>query len=131
MIKQGVCVLVLGFDEDNIIKVLVCERKDGNGFCLPGGKIDPEERADQAATRELFEETGIWIPSSDLRHLYSGVDIEGWVTTCFYLPGKIETKDFFLSPGSGEPECHWGAWNELFGPPFGDYNRKVFEVANL
>jgi 8-oxo-dGTP pyrophosphatase MutT (NUDIX family) len=126
--KQGVSIVVLGLTEDFETKVLICERKDGSGYCLPGGKIDPGERGEQAAMRELFEETGIYLSAANTRHLYSGVEIPEWITTTFYLPYKLKIADTILSPGEGEPPCKWGTWEELFGPPFGDYNRKVFEV---
>ena len=31
---------------------------EGRGLCIPSGKIDPGETVDQAAEREVFEETG-------------------------------------------------------------------------
>lgn len=39
--------------------VLLIERKDGKGYALPGGFINPDENVTQCAVRELKEETGI------------------------------------------------------------------------
>lgn len=46
-------------------KVLLLQRKSDSKYpdlwCYPGGKIDPGETEMQAASRELFEETGIQV----------------------------------------------------------------------
>ncbi len=42
-------------------KLLLVERADGLGWALPGGGLDPGEYVRDAATRELFEETDLYI----------------------------------------------------------------------
>jgi 8-oxo-dGTP pyrophosphatase MutT (NUDIX family) len=39
-------------------KILVVNSRRWGGFSLPGGKLDPGETFEQAARRELLEETG-------------------------------------------------------------------------
>ena len=54
-------------------RVLITKRYNGDDtnpgkWCLPGGHVEPEETASQAARRELFEETGIQALSLKLLH---------------------------------------------------------------
>ena len=64
----------------------------GYGFwSLPGGKIEPDETAREAAVRELQEETGI---SADLQFHAGDFDLDGgglhYVISCFtgaYISG--------------------------------------------
>jgi 8-oxo-dGTP diphosphatase len=60
-------VLCYLFDDD---KVLLIDKKTGLGKGLvnaPGGHIEAEETASEAAMREITEETGISVPSVDYR----------------------------------------------------------------
>jgi 8-oxo-dGTP diphosphatase len=45
--------------EDGAIEVLVIHRPEYEDWTLPKGKLDPGETAEQAAVREVEEETGI------------------------------------------------------------------------
>lgn len=56
---------VVGIVVDNEILMLKRQyRKDkSNGWCFPGGKLEPNEASLDAVIRETFEETGIKIDS--------------------------------------------------------------------
>ena len=62
-------VVVLFNDEG---KILLEERSDDGYFDFPGGSIDPQESAEEAAARELFEETGLIADELELFKVYSG-----------------------------------------------------------
>ena len=44
--------------------VLMVERRDGHGWAVPGGHVDPGETAVEAAARELEEETTLTVPGA-------------------------------------------------------------------
>ncbi len=130
--KQGACSLVLGLEtRTNEVKVLMTQRRDSSGWTLPGGKPEAGERAEQACIRETLEETGIILQPQNLRHLYSGVEIRGWVTTCFYYTNKFFYVNTNIQTREGEAPFKWGTWEELFDGPFGPFCKKVFEQARL
>lgn len=62
-------VIVLFNDEG---KILLEERSDDGYFDFPGGSIDPQESAEEAAARELFEETSLIADELELFKVYSG-----------------------------------------------------------
>ena len=49
---------------------LVIERADGHGYCFPGGICKRNEPGDQAARRELLEETGLVLTGSRMLFRY-------------------------------------------------------------
>ena len=53
-------------------EVLLEERADDGYFDFPGGGIDLKEEADEAARRELLEETGLEALELEFFKLYSG-----------------------------------------------------------
>ena len=53
-------------------QVLLEERADDGFFDFPGGAIDPKESAEDAAARELKEETGLIANKLEFFKLYSG-----------------------------------------------------------
>ena len=62
--------VVVLFNEEG--KVLLEERADDGYFDFPGGSIDLKESAEDAARRELLEETGIIADELELFEVYSG-----------------------------------------------------------
>lgn len=67
LIPHSVVVL---FNDKN--EVLLEERKDDGFFDFPGGALDLNETLEEAAKRELFEETGIIADELELLKVYSG-----------------------------------------------------------
>jgi ADP-ribose pyrophosphatase len=51
--------VVIALDEDGGRWLVMVERKDGHGWALPGGCVEPGEDPGVAALRELREETGL------------------------------------------------------------------------
>jgi len=58
------------FNEEK--KVLLEERSDDGYWDFPGGSIEFNEKAEDAAKRELFEETGLSAKRFELFGIYSG-----------------------------------------------------------
>ncbi|HXM22684.1 MAG TPA: NUDIX domain-containing protein [Terriglobales bacterium] len=60
---------------------LVIERNDGRGVSFPGGLAFPWETAEQAAVREIEEETGLKVTKSILKsRYYSSAELPVQVT---------------------------------------------------
>jgi ADP-ribose pyrophosphatase YjhB (NUDIX family)/NAD(P)-dependent dehydrogenase (short-subunit alcohol dehydrogenase family) len=63
-------------------RVLLIRR--GSALAFPGGRIEPGESAEQAARRELFEETGLLVdgPAHRRVDVLAGEGDEGWRVAC-------------------------------------------------
>lgn len=96
----------LVFDERG--RVLLCERADGRGWCIPGGYSDPDEPPAQTAVREVREEIGLECAIERLLGVYSLDAIIGWRVVVF---------EFLMRPVAGEPRetdetIGWGWFGE-------------------
>ncbi|SDQ17612.1 NUDIX hydrolase N-terminal domain-containing protein [Halopelagius longus] len=57
--------------EDDEGRVLAMERANNGRWALPGGYVDPNESAEEAAVREVREETGLDVEPVELVDVYS------------------------------------------------------------
>lgn len=69
LLSAGATVIVM---KDN--KILLNLRSDTNTWGIPGGSMELGETLEQAAARELFEETGLKAESFTLVKVFSGLD---------------------------------------------------------
>ena len=115
-------------------KILLLKRSESSQFA-PGewefinGSIDPGETAEQAAIREISEETGIVVEPSSLiwGDSFETTDADGrWVV----IPYKVSTTSTVVSLSDEHSESQWVTLNELSGIPYvcSDYNRMKFEA---
>jgi 8-oxo-dGTP diphosphatase len=97
-------------------------------FAIPGGFVLENESLDQAALRELKEETGVG--EVYLEQLYSfgdpGRDPRGRVITVAYY-ALIAADRSPLVPGSDASDARWWAIREL--PPLAFDHRKILDYA--
>ncbi|WP_040950961.1 NUDIX hydrolase [Gorillibacterium massiliense] len=87
-------------------------RRGGHPFlgkwALPGGFVRPDETAEQAAVRELHEETGVNDVYLEQLYTYSdiGRDPRTWVMSCSYM-ALIDSDRFLLKAGDDAEDAAW------------------------
>jgi 8-oxo-dGTP pyrophosphatase MutT (NUDIX family) len=57
---------------DDAGKLLLQERASGEGWSLPAGAIEPGETPQKAVIREVMEETGLVVSSTDILGVFGG-----------------------------------------------------------
>lgn len=147
--RMSISVLVPDF-RDGELWVLCTTRKkenedDPDQWCFPGGKANPREAPNVAASRELFEETGVTTIPNMLTSVYTALDEHGWICTTFLATTSEivdpETKGRRLlkrdedrfKPEEGT-KVEWKPASFLLDPentPFVGYYREMFVSLNF
>jgi len=93
MRKSAVCGIIV----DNEILLLKRQYREGksNGWCLPGGKVEPGEKSIDGAIRETFEETGIKINTPTF--LGTAISASKEFTVNVYFTTMLTKEDVTLS----------------------------------
>lgn len=90
MLLEVPTVSVLVFDAEN--RVLLVRHAEGNDWTTPGGMIEPYETPSDAAVRETWEETGLFVSLTRIVGVFGGRlcsstygngDEVAWVSTVF------------------------------------------------
>jgi len=97
-----------------------------NDFGLIGGKIEEGETPDKALVREVKEETGLSVITSNI--VYAKIlDDKERIVLCYECEVK-ELND--LSVTLGEGVTKWVSRNELEAGSYGSFNKSLFEVLD-
>lgn len=77
-------------------------------YALPGGFVNPDESVDDAAWRELEEETGVDCGCLEQLRTFStpGRDPRRWVITCAYL-ALVEKSEITVQAGDDAKAAEW------------------------
>lgn len=99
--------------------LLLIQRRDTGTWALPGGFIDGDEPAEQAAKREVGEETGVTLGSARGKQYYEGpvVDLRttahAWPeTTAFLFQVDNDTRPAVLGADDAQ-QAAWVPFEEL------------------
>ncbi len=103
-------VVALGFDGSELFVLLIQRENEpfAGSWALPGGFVEPSESAEQAALRELTEETGLTDVSVEQLHTLSqpGRDPRGWVVSVAHL-ALLRMADHPPAAGDDARRAEW------------------------
>ena len=102
-----------------------CEPYKGK-WCLPGGHIDPDEKAKEAVIREVKEETGLDFLAEFLMYFDEIIPEKDIHAVVLIFKGYSEGK---LNPDEGEvSEARWVTIEEALRFELAFQHREIFEL---
>lgn len=109
--------IIFGLDESQQLKVLLIRRKKdpyANKWALPGGFVQLEESLEDAARRELQEETGVENVFMEQLYTFGGLgrDPRGRVISVAYF-ALVNLSEHTLRNGSDAENATWFSTNKL------------------
>lgn len=135
-LRPGVIVVAAGVVVRCDEQILLQLRRDDGTWGLPGGALEPGETLEQAARRELHEETGLTAGELRLLDVYSGPEFEVRYPDGFaaYVVGAtFETADTSGDPvadGEETIDLGWFAVDDL-PSDMNPFNRAVLARVGL
>ncbi len=123
--------VVFGFDEDQL-RVLLIQRDlppFAGGWALPGGFVRIDETLDEAARRELHEETGVDRVYLEQLYTFGGVDRdprERVVSVAYYALVKLSSHQ--VAAATDARDAAWFALDDL--PPLAFDHADIIETAH-
>ncbi|MEU3220287.1 NUDIX domain-containing protein [Streptomyces sp. NPDC006971] len=122
--RNAVCVIVHDKGSDTIAAVHYAARNwsPQPAWTLPGGKAEPGEALDEAAARELKEETGLLVAPADLSLVHVVHVEQGWDQAGQLVVFVFATETWTGELINREPDKHltvqWVPVNHLPEPSF-------------
>lgn len=135
---RSYAVLVFVWHED---KVLVCDIQD-RGWCVPGGKVEPQETSRDAARREALEEGGVILDqliyigcyrlssaTPNEKHVRWADAFTANIESFVDIIPNAESKGRKLTEITSLPASYY-MWNELLAKVFA-YSKEILERGIL
>ena len=122
--------VIFGYGDDGI-SILLIERKNEpykGCWALPGGFLEIDESIEEAARRELQEETNLQNITLEQFHVFSKPDRdprERVITVAFY--GVAKRSDYAATAGDDAARAQWFKETEL--PPLAFDHQEVIQMA--
>ena len=123
--------IIFGRDESEVLKVLLIKRKHEpfqGLWAFPGGFVDEGESVEEAAQRELKEETGVEHVAMTQMYTFTkpGRDPRGWVVSvAFYT--TVNIGDCNVQAGDDASLAEWVAIDQIKDMAF-DHN-EILKMA--
>lgn len=123
--------VVFGLDEPNNLQVMLIRRRlppFQDQWALPGGFVRVNESVDEAARRELQEETGLQNVFLEQLYTFGAIDRdprERVVTVAYYA--LVNLKEYAIQPATDASEAAWFSIAQL--PPLAFDHDQIIAMA--